>query len=195
MGLRTRLLIAVGSIAAVFLTFIVLLVILLSLPPLRTVTDVSSTSLLVGKTYKTQFPLLFIKNIPFYRDVNEFTHSNSVTALARDVSAELISFTSGLSQFLSEESLVTPIRIDLVPKGRVFTVVEKLSYRIWQLWSGGPFDSYLLEDSQRNIAQISGLYLDDYLVKPEIDETMSWKFLEADEGWNPRVIASLRKSD
>ena len=112
----------------------------------------------VGKVFTTKIPLMYRKNSPNVNDVSNYIADNTFAVLSRKTSTELVEFSNNCLNCLSPDRLVTPLRIQLVPAGTRFEVVEEYRYFragfLWPLLPATDIPMLLIKDQEETLSEI-----------------------------------------
>lgn len=143
---------AVVATVGILVILMVTLIFLLFVSPLVTTRDITSQSRLVGQVLTSEEPLVYIKNLPYFRDVSTYIRRNTLTVNTRETSYFLEELRNSCGNCLDDERLTTPIRIELVPVGTAFTVVKEFRLNYVNLFPES-YDYVLLRDDKGNLSQ------------------------------------------
>ena len=161
-----------------FLPMLVLLI-LTSCDGVRERREVEKNSIYLQKEITSPKPLVYLKNLPHVEEVSAYISNNSPTLVAKEASREIEELENSCTGCLSSDRLVTPIRLELIPTGTNFKVIDEyLSYRITPL---GPSKIHmlLLRDENNNISEMSELSFElNFVVKQNSKNRLSKSEIE-----------------
>jgi len=142
---------------------------------LFTVGKVRQPSGLVGKQFTTGVPLVYIKNVPHFKDVDPYVANNSLTMLTRETSYQLDQLRNSCGNCLDKRTLVTKLRVEIVPIGTPLTVVDEHRY-VDRAWPVGGHDIHflLVEDDNGNLSEISKLGFELRVIETQ-NENNPWR--------------------
>ncbi len=111
----------------------------------------------LNKTYTSKVPLVYRNNLPRVEDAPKYVVLNSDTLLSKKVDRSLVQFRYDCTGCLGKKTLVTPIRIQYIPTGTKFTVIDEYLY--YSTYGIGTTEiRYLIvKDEFGNISEISEL--------------------------------------
>ncbi len=127
--------------------------------------DVERVSGLVGKQFVVDVPLVYVKNLPYFKDVESDIVFDTPVVLTRKTSYDLKQFRNNCSSCLVADRLVTDIRVEFIPIGTVFTVIEEfLQITKKQRGRNETTHFLLVEDDKGKQAEISKLDFELYVL-------------------------------
>jgi hypothetical protein len=117
--------------------------------------EVETNSIYLQKEFTSPAPLVYLKNIPHVEDVSEYIANNSSILIAKEAKYKVGKFESHCTGCLSPDRLVTPIRLQFIPVGTRFKVIDEyLSFRRTPL-GASKIPMLILRDENDNISEIS----------------------------------------
>ena len=149
-------LLKIGTFAiGIVVLLIVVLIVLIFAPPIYMIKDVTSQSHLVGQTLTSEEPLVYKKNLPYFRDVSAHIRRNTPggTVHTRETSYLLDDrLDNWCHNCMDDERLTTPIRVEFIPAGTVFTVVKEFRLNYVHLFFGSD-EFVLVRDDKGNFSE------------------------------------------
>ncbi len=143
---------AVAATVGILVILLVTLVFLSFVPPIVMVEDTTPQSRLVGQVLHFEEPLVYIKNLPYFRDVSAYIRRNTLTVDTRETSYFLEELRNSCGNCLDDERLTTPVHTEFVPVGTAFTVVKEFRVNHVNLFPES-YDYVLLRDDKGNLSQ------------------------------------------
>ncbi len=111
----------------------------------------------LNKTYTSKVPLVYRNNLPRVEDVPKYVALNTDTLLSKKADRSLVQFRYNCTGCLDSETLVTPIRIQYIPVGTNFTVVDEYLYYSTYGIETTEIHYLIVEDEFGNVSEISEL--------------------------------------
>jgi len=136
--------------------------------------EVKRASGLVGKQFIADVPLVYIKNLPYFEDVEPDIVFDTPIVFTRKTSYDLEQLRNNCSGCLDADKLVTDIRVEFISIGTSLTVVEEfLQITKKQRGSDETTHFLLVEDDTGNKAEISKLDFELYVLDTQ-DTRYPW---------------------
>jgi hypothetical protein len=123
--------------------------------------EVVTPSVLLGNTYISKSPLVYINNLPRHDELSALIRMNSPTIFASEADREIGYLKEGAGDLgYLKGALASLIRIEYIPIGTEVTVVNEYIYKNGNSYCiGGPANIHYLivEDKYGNLSEVSAL--------------------------------------
>jgi len=112
-------------------------------------------------------PLLYLKNLPHVEDVPKIIANNTIILVDKGATRRIANLRNPCAGCLRPEYLTTPRRLEFIPEGTKFKVVDEyMSYRMTALGSS-QIPMLILKDENGNISETSIILFEVELSNPQ----------------------------
>ncbi len=120
--------------------------------------EIKRESGLVGKQFVSDVPLVYLKNLPYFEDIDSTIVFDTPTVLTRKTSYKLSELRNICTNCLDAQRLVTDIRVEFIPVGTPLKVAEEfLQINRKQRGLDETVHVLIVEDEQGKQAEITKL--------------------------------------
>ena len=135
---------------------LIVLLFLAGFSSLPTREEVTQSSVYLGRTFVTNQPLAYITGLPRFNEVSRYVRRNTRTLFADEVDRRITKLRNNCPGCIGSDRISTPIRIEYIPVGTSFSVIDEYLYDVNSLFSS-PIHRLIVRDNHGNMAEISEL--------------------------------------
>lgn len=118
--------------------------------------EVTQSSIYLGRPFITDQPLAYITGLPRFNEVSRYVRRNTRTLFADEVDRRITELRNNCVGCIGSDRISTPIRIEYIPVGTPFTVIDEYLYDENSIFSS-PIHRLIVRDGSGNMAEISEL--------------------------------------